>query len=208
VVLPTRRKTPLQPESKISIGNEETTGATDAQEEEKILPSPIEEADEEEGSVPSYPQHMPVTYEEISPAAGGGEAVAAAIPDQVPEPSKEPPASYPSKEPDKPGEEKKMAMPLKAAALLGAAILIVIAAVFLPSFLPSTPTPAGEPILVAYSAYLSNTSNESYLGLDMANPEANHGAVELQQRRQRQNISAGQLDCHPRRTQLCCGGGL
>ncbi|MDD1731997.1 MAG: hypothetical protein CG440_848 [Methanosaeta sp. NSM2] len=179
VVLPTRRKTPLPPESKISIGNEETTGATDAQEEEKILPSPIEEADEEEGSVPSYPQHMPVTYEEISAATGADKAVEAAIPDQVPEPSKEPLASYPSKEPDKPGEEKKMAMPLKAAALLGAAILIVIAAVFLPSFLPSTPTPAGEPILVAYSAYLSNTSNESYLGLDMANPEAMANDIEI-----------------------------
>jgi hypothetical protein len=179
VVLPTRRKTPLPPESKISIGNEETAGATDTQEEEKILPSPIEEADEEEGSVPPYPQDMPVTYEEISPAAGADKAVEAAIPDQVPEPSKEPPASYPSKEPDKPGVEKKMAMPLKAAALLGAAILLVIAAVFLPSFLPSTLAPAGEPILVAYSAYLSNNSNESYLGLDMANPEAMANDIEI-----------------------------
>src|SRR5512136_2634385 len=49
VVLPTRRKTPLPPESKISIGNEETARATDAQEEEKILTAPIEEAGEEEG---------------------------------------------------------------------------------------------------------------------------------------------------------------
>jgi hypothetical protein len=70
-------------------------------------------------------------------------------------------------------------MPLKAAALLGAAILLVIAAVFLPSFLPSTLAPAGEPILVAYSAYLSNTSNESYLGLDMANPEAMANDIEI-----------------------------
>ena len=180
VVLPTRRKTPLPPESKISIGNEETARATDAQEEEKILPAPIEEAGDEEGSVSSYPQHMPVTYEEISPAAGADKAVEAAIPDQVPEPSKEPPASYPSKEPDKPtGVKKKIAMPLKAAALLGAAILLVIAAFFLPSFLPSTLAPAGEPILVAYSAYLSNTSNESYLGLDMANPKAMANDIEI-----------------------------
>jgi len=70
--------------------------------------------------------------------------------------------------------EKKRAIPQKMIALLGIAALLVIAAVLL----LSSP-PAGAPVLVAYSAYLSNTSNESYLGLDIANPEAMANDIEI-----------------------------
>ena len=67
-------------------------------------------------------------------------------------------------------------LPLAAIALLGAAILLALAAFFLYS--PPT-TPPVETTLVAYSAYLSNASNESYLGLDIANPEAMANDIEI-----------------------------
>ena len=36
-----------------------------------------------------------------------------------------------------------------------------------------------SPILVEYSAYLSNSSNESYLGLDITNPEGMANDMEM-----------------------------
>jgi hypothetical protein len=182
VVLPTRRKTPLPVESQISA-RDEGMAISPTQAEERVLPAAIEESrvQEEDVSAPSYPQHIAETYEEISPATGEAEVAQPPGLAQAPEPEKKvTAATYPSKEPDRsPRAEKKTAMPLKAAALLGAVILLVIAAVFLPSFLPPALTPAGEPILVAYSAYLSNSSNESYMGLDIANPEAMANEIEI-----------------------------
>ncbi len=55
-----------------------------------------------------------------------------------------------------------MALALAALAVLFAAGAIVLFAGLLP---------AGAPALVKYSAYLSNSSNESYLGLDVDNSE-------------------------------------
>ena len=75
-------------------------------------------------------------------------------------------AASPAKEPYKPASiKKKMAMPPKAVAFLGAAVLLAIAA----ALFFSGPAPVQAPVLVLYSAYLSNSSNESYLGLDITN---------------------------------------
>lgn len=57
-------------------------------------------------------------------------------------------------------------MPPIAIALLGVAILLAIAAI---AFF-SGPSTIGSPILVDYSARLFNSSNESYLDLDIINP--------------------------------------
>jgi len=179
VVLPTRRKIPLPPDSQIPGGDEETGGAQAAQSEEITPHAAPEESweEEEEAEVPSYPQHLPETYEEMGPAQEATEAAPSPVPTQTPEAREERAVSYPSKEPNRPaGEEKKSAVPMKAVALLGAAILLALAVFFLYS--PPT-TPPGETILVAYSAYLSNASNESYMGLDIANPEAMANDIEI-----------------------------
>ena len=183
VVLPTRRKIPLPPDSQIPGGDEETGGAQAAQSEEMTPPAAPEESweEEEEAEVPSYPQHLPETYEEMGPAPEGAEAAASPLPIQTPAAREERAVSYPSKEPNREpnrpaGEEKKSGLPMKAIAVLGAAILLALAAFFLYS--PPT-TPPVETTLVAYSAYLSNASNESYMGLDIANPEAMANDIEI-----------------------------
>jgi len=184
VVLPTRRKIPLPPESQIPSKDEETDGETAmapaVQFEETTPPEAGEESweQEEETSVPSYPQHSPEAYEEIAPAAEAASSPAASpTPAQAPQPREERQASYPSKEPGRlSADEKRNVLPVKAAAVLGGAIILALVAFFL--FSPPA-TPPGESILVAYSAYLSNASNESYLGLDIANPGAMANDIEV-----------------------------
>ncbi len=187
VVLPTRRKTPLPPESQISGEDEETGGEAERipadKYEETTAPQSGEESweQEEEAGVPSYPNHTPEAYEEIAPAAEAAESApspaASSAPAQTPQARVERQASYPSKEPGQPpADEKKNVLPVKAAAILGGAIILALAAFLL--FSPP-PTPPGESILVAYSAYLSNASNESYLGLDIANPGAMANDIEV-----------------------------
>ena len=178
VVLPTRRKTPLLPDSQIPIEEEEAAQVPLAQVEEKAQPTAVEEAKvPEPDSMPSYPQHTPEIYEKIDPEAVADETTEAALPEKAPEQRKEAAVSYPPKEPDRQsGEEKKRAIPIKAVGLLGAVILLALAAFLLYS---PPALPAGDSILVAYSAYLSNTSNESYLGLDIANPEAMANDIEI-----------------------------
>ena len=183
VVLPTRRKIPLPPDSQIPGGDEETGGAQAAQSEEMTPPAAPEESweEEEEAEVPSYPQHLPETYEEMGPAPEGAEAAASPLPAQTPAAREERAVSYPSKEPNREpnrpaGEEKKSGLPMKAIAVLGAAILLALAVFFLYS---PPAIPPVETTLVAYSAYLSNASNESYLGLDIANPEAMANDIEI-----------------------------
>lgn len=179
VVLPTRRKIPLPPDSQIPGGDEETGGAQAAQSEEITTPAAGEESweEEEEAEAPPYPQHLPETYEEMGQAPEAAEAAAPPLPTQTPEAREERAISYPSKEPNRPaGEEKKSGLPMKAGALLGAAILLALAVFFLYS---PPATPPVETTLVAYSAYLSNASNESYLGLDIANPEAMANDIEI-----------------------------
>ena len=183
VVLPTRRKIPLPPDSQIPGGDEETGGAQAAQSEEITTPAAGEESweEEEEAEAPSYPQHLPETYEEMGQAPEAAEAAASPLPTQTPEAREERAVSYPSKEPNREpnrpaGEEKKSGLPMKAIAVLGAAILLALAVFFLYS---PPATPPVETTLVAYSAYLSNASNESYLGLDIANPEAMANDIEI-----------------------------
>ena len=183
VVLPTRRKIPLPPDSQIPGREEETARIQAPQPEEIAPPAAPEESweEEEEAEVLSYPQHLPETYEEMGQAPEAAEAAASPLPTQTPEAREERAFSYPSKEPNREpnrpaGEEKKTSSPMKAIAVLGAAILLALAVFFLYS---PPATPPVETTLVAYSAYLSNASNESYLGLDIANPEAMANDIEI-----------------------------
>ena len=79
-------------------------------------------------------------------------------------------ASPPAKDPEKPS------LPKKKIAMLGAAILLALAAAI---WIFSGPTLVPAPVLVLYSTYLSNSSNESYLGLDITNPQGMANDMEM-----------------------------
>ncbi|MBN1235132.1 MAG: hypothetical protein JW999_03680 [Methanotrichaceae archaeon] len=180
VVLPTRRKTPSLPGNQMQPAEEEELMTPQAEEIENKKPTIAEDTQRQEAEAkpPSYPLQTPEAFEEISPAT---ETAAAAAPIK-PEEKVVVAASPPARETNKPPlPNKEIATPLKAVALLGAAILLVIAAAI---FLPG-PTPEPVPVLVEYSAlvgysvYLSNSSNDSYLGLNITNPQGMANDMEM-----------------------------
>ena len=75
--------------------------------------------------------------------------------------------------------KKKMAMPPKTVTLLGAAILLALFAVVSIYGPTLVQAPVQPTFLVLYSAYLSNSSNESYLGLDITNPQGMANDMEM-----------------------------
>jgi hypothetical protein len=70
-----------------------------------------------------------------------------------------------------PFAKKKMAMPPKTVTILGSAILLSLLAVLFMYGPSLVDKPAPPSSLVFYTANLSNTSNESYLGLNITNPD-------------------------------------
>ncbi len=172
VVLPTRRKTPSLPDSPMPIEEDEPEPKT-AHVDEIANNAPAIAIDQDaEAKLQSYPLHTPEAFEEITPAMDTLEA-----------PSPSEPAEkivVNAKEPEKPPlTKKKMAMPPKTVTLLGAAILLALFAVV--SFYGPTlvQAPVQPTFLVLYSTYLSNSSNESYLGLDITNPEGMANDMEM-----------------------------
>jgi hypothetical protein len=162
VVLPTRRKTPLFSDSPMPIEEEDPKAPQVAETVNKapIIAEDTVKLEGAEAKPQSYPLHTPEALEEISPAMETAE----------PAYSKKPAeniivaASSPEKEPYKPTlPKKKMAI-----------LLALLAALFF-----SGPTPVQAPVQVLYSAYLSNSSNESYLGLDITNPKAMANDMEM-----------------------------
>jgi hypothetical protein len=171
VVLPTRRKTPLLPEQR-------TSSPPEVEEPQSLEPDPEALESETVSATNDLPATKPESYSQIfdeitEPIATND---ASSPPDQLMD---EKDATMPSaKEPEMPaGSKKKMKMPSRAIMLLGFVTLLAIAAVvfYISSSMIVTP------IQVEYSAYLSNSSNESYLGLDITNPKgmANDMAMTL-----------------------------
>ncbi len=148
-VMPTRKKMPSPPES--------------------VPPSP-EESDEPESLEPEYA--APEAFEEVK---------APIAPPVVMTPPAEPAramedAAATPKEAAKPSAlERKMILRPRAIALVMAAILLAAAAIIF----FTGPAAPGTPILVKYSAYLSNSSNDSYLGLDINNPQRMSNDMEM-----------------------------
>jgi hypothetical protein len=157
VVLPTRRKTPSVPEPPTPSEEEEEI---EAPEPDQVAPEP-ESLPETPDSSEAKPKSYSQIFDEIT------EPVATAE-EEAPEPpakkvAKDPPSE---REPEIPVGPKKRVVPPIAVALLGVAILLAIAAIIF----FSGPSTIGSPVLVDYSAYLFNSSNESYLDLDIINP--------------------------------------
>jgi hypothetical protein len=166
VVLPTRRKTPSLPEP-----------LTPSPEEEEIEALELNHEVQEPEAMPATPdssEAKPESYSQIFDKIT--DPVATTV-EEAPEPPTEKVAavSTSKREPEIPVEPKKMGVPSRAIALLGAVILLAIAAIV---FFTNS-SPIEPPVLVDYSAYLSNTSNESYLALDIINPEGVAGDMEM-----------------------------
>jgi len=170
VVLPTRRKMAPLPDSPVPV--EEcgpvTSRVVEAADEAPSIAEDKAEDEVVEAKPPSYPLHTPEAFEEIFPASDTSDAASSS--DDAAKIAV--PASSPTKELGMPPMTKKnIAMPPKTITLVGGAILLALFAVL---FMYG-PTLVEEPIpptfLVMYSANLSNSSNESYLGLNITNPE-------------------------------------
>lgn len=170
VVLPTRRKTPLLPEQR-------TSSPPEVEEPQSLERDPEALESDTVSATNDLPATKPESYSQIfdeitEPIATND---ASSPPDHLMD---EKDATMPSaKEPEMPAGSKKMKMPSRAIMLLGSVTLLAIAAVVF--YISSSMIVS--PIQVEYSAYLSNSSNESYLGLDITNPKgmANDMAMTL-----------------------------
>jgi hypothetical protein len=203
VILPTRRKTPLPLEaSTISQADKVTVKPSDVDDSESSFD--VEDNGTQDGAearLPSYPGHMPEAFEEIStvvvPAEDKTLAGAASSSSSISSNVQSSPVSYLPGEPlekhseahverpaeihverpsGKPAEKARVTYkysPKLIGLLVAAAILAIAAGLFF------SISPPGVPINIEYSAYLDNSSNESYLGLDIVNPHAVANDMEM-----------------------------
>jgi len=182
VVLPTRRKTTSLPDSPMPIEEDEQELKTPhVDETANNAPTIAEDTARREDTAAkpqSYPPHTPEAFEESFLATDTSDATTPSEPAEKIIVT----ASSPAREPYKPPltKKKKMAMPPKTVTLIGAAILLALSAVIWITLGPTLgPTPVQPTFLVEYSAYLSNSSNESYLGLDITNPQGMANDMEM-----------------------------
>ncbi len=174
VVLPTRRKTPATPEAAHELiqaaQEEEVSGTETSEQTQETEPEPLaQETSEgrralaedalEAAGVNQYPAHAPEPFLDTELAE---EPAPVAMPPSEPSPARAAKAPIAGGPTQKDWMTSRVALALAALAVLFAAGAIVLFAGLLP---------AGAPALVKYSAYLSNSSNESYLGLDIDNFE-------------------------------------
>lgn len=173
VVLPTRRKTAAPPLS----GQEEVV---EEESEDAESPELEEVAPEQPTLLPTASMEAPASQAPEQPAdsdakAAPTEAVAKPQIDTQPQAIRAEAPSLPSRKPDDAAphgnERKRMAI----VALGAAAVLLAIGAVVIFAGMP----PSGAPTLVLYSAYLSNASNESYLGMNIDNPQGISTEMEM-----------------------------
>jgi hypothetical protein len=167
-ILPTRRKIPAPAEIQPQKG--------------ETIETPLAAASESEGPqektvVEAHPGHEPETYTEIEE----GEEVPAPTPTPTPAPEASPSRDVTPLPQPRPREgalaepvRKGKRSPTVAIVALAAVILIAAVAYFLIGLPPSS-----SPSMVMYSAYLSNVSNETYLGLDIKNQDGIMDAVEM-----------------------------
>jgi hypothetical protein len=177
VVLPTRRKTPTFPEAE-PLSSEEIDKSEDTKPEQVAPMPPITQAEPVKQVEPdTKPEryHMPA----LEPFEEGEEplsATAAVLSPPEPMSSKKDTIAPSLKEPSKPILPKnKMGMRPFAVVLVGVVVLLAAAVV---GFYIG-PSDTGSPSFVQYSAYLSNSSNESYLGLDIKNPAGMANEMEM-----------------------------
>jgi len=178
VMLPTRRKMAPLPDNPVPT---EESGPITSRAVEVVEEAPpvAENKDEDkvaEAKPPSYPLHTPEIFEEISTASDTTEEaspsdVAAKVVVAAPSPIREPEMP--------PTTKKKMAMPPRTVTLFGAAILLALLAVLFMYGPTLVEGPVPPTFLVRYCANLTNSSNESYLGLNITNPDGMANDMEI-----------------------------
>ena len=168
VVLPTRRKTPLLPEPQTSSPPEVEEPQSPEQDHDALESDAVSTTND-------LPETTPESYSQIFDEIA--EPIATIDASSPPEHlTDEKDAIMPSaKEPEIPAGSRKKKMPSRAIMLLGSVTLLAIAAVVF--YISSSMIVS--PIQVEYSAYLSNSSNESYLGLDITNPKGMANDIEM-----------------------------
>ena len=179
VVLPTRRKTPSPPE--VEPLSSEEIDESEITEPEKVAPMPpiMQMKPVKQGEPETKPEQYHIPMPE--PFEGEDEpTLATATTPSPPEPmvSKGDRITPSIKESSKPFSPKnKMEMRPIAFVLVGIAVLLAAAVVVF----YIGPSDTGSPSFVQYSAYLSNSnsSNESYLGLDIKNPAGMVNEMEM-----------------------------
>ena len=194
VMLPTRRKTPL-PLGARTIPQTEKVTAKPSDEDDRESSSDVGDSgklDEAEARLPSYPGHLAEAFEEAStevmseeealssaaspPSSISSNIQSSAVSSQPGETLEKPAEEHIKRPSGMPAEKATVSSkyPLKVIGLMAAAVLLAIAAGLFFSV-----SPPGEPIDIGYSAYLDNSSNESYLGLDIVNPHALANDMEM-----------------------------
>jgi hypothetical protein len=170
VVLPTRRKTAAPPLSGQEEEEPDEIESPDLEEEAPDQPTPTSSASME-GPATQAPEPSANSDAKAAPS----EAVAKPQTATQPEAIRAEPPYLPPKKPDEAAAQGDGRKRMVAAALVAAAVLLAIGAVIIFAGLP----PSGAPTLVKYSAYLSNASNESYLGMDINNPQEMSTEMEM-----------------------------
>ncbi len=199
VVLPSRRKVPAPPEEVRETAKGIYRDVGGASLEIESQGSPFEEAGQtapaltqeetaaeeawSEENKPAeakpasteYPPHIPEPFAEIEEPVLQEKPVTVATPTTpTPEPSPSrpiPPSAPPGK--DKPPGKKLPWLPL---ALIAVAFLLATGALL---YFGVPGEPSAVTSLVKYSTYLSNSSNESYLGMDIQNPDGMQNEMEM-----------------------------
>lgn len=199
VVLPTRRKVPVQVEAALSepeeahqlqkdkASTEEKTTetaapltidvASEASSGEKESPAEKETPADTQQSVSAYPEHAPEQFVDIAEEPVESTAVADEEnffrPDQpLPEAAA---SSSEKKMPAPPAKDEGNSSKIKIAALGLIALVVVIAAgLYFFGLAPSGPAK-----MVYYSSFLSNNSQGNFLGLDIINREGFSNEIEL-----------------------------
>lgn len=203
VVLPTRRKVPVQIEATLTEpGEADQKQKAKASIEEKTTenagPSDIEvdyetpsgeeslaeneiPADTQQG-VPVYPALAPESFvdvtEEPAQITAGAAKENFTRPDQsLPEAAT---SSTNTKMPTPLGNDEGNRSKTKVAALgLIALIVVIVAGSYFFGLVPSGPVPTGPAKLVYYYSFLSNTSQGNFLGLDITNRDGFSDEIEM-----------------------------
>jgi hypothetical protein len=179
VVLPARRKTPvpivseqsMQGDVPIELSNGEPFEVS--KEDAGLTPPPPFEpttaqiqSDEPDTAYPGHPSEsytdLFIKQHPIEPKPEDTSAISLQAPPKEERAELPLPEPKTSKPPAKPRDQKKLII----AALISIFILLAISGIFMTILRPT-----GSASFINYQAYISNTSNESYLGLDINNPE-------------------------------------
>ncbi len=185
VVLPTRRKTPTLAGPAAPSSDEEEAASFEPEEDTELIAEP-----EEKPAAEPEPKSYSHLFEEAGDSiatengtAGIADETLAKAEETAPSRIAEPASPTPSPAMPVPTAKGKISKEMMIAGVAGLLIILAVAAyLFSGVFSINGPVSSGNGkplIFVEYSAYLTNTSNESYLGFDIINPQGMPNEIEM-----------------------------